>query len=277
MDTQMITAVPVDRLVAAHGQLRDQLKTGLTMIYEAITTATDVFEPGDLYSFGGSSDYGTWLHCVASDVRVRMTGQRLDAIDKTVDQFAWRILMDKSGMMLYMSADARRKWRDQIEAGDVPNFSHENIAATFADLIENQASRMDDMVVSVFRGLSWHYKSNSPVRFDRRTIVNCYSIDRIDDLQRACAILAGEPVPVAEQLLTRSVPFRSTWEIEVPHMRVRKFKKGTVHVFLDDPSIDALNAVIGRLYPGQLPAPRGPRGGATKTTSSTPSVDQVVS
>lgn len=213
-------------------------------------------------------------HCGAGSYSCDNT-VTLPQLLKCVDAKGWRYLMEESGMRTFMDADARHAWDNKIHSLDVPALNGSNIEATFANLYESRQEIFERGVIQAFRSLSWHYKTNLPVRFGRKIIINrlCNSYpgmsnlymehqacDRLDDLNRVFHLLEERPVPDHRDgwyhVLSRAES-GGLRETSGEFMMLRWFKKGSGHVVFKRPDlVDRLNAIIAKHYPDALPSPR---------------------
>lgn len=120
---------------------------------------------------------------------------------KDLDAGGWDYLLRASGLRSFMDSTAREQWGKTIHEKKAPPFTLDNITATFQTLHAARADMVERGVIEVFRGLSWHYKTNQPVRFGKRLIVSyvrsyqCRSTDRLDDLMRALCLFDDQPEP----------------------------------------------------------------------------------
>lgn len=189
-----------------------------------------------------------------------------------LDARMWDFLMRRSGMDDFLDAQAKGEWAANIEEHNVPPLTRETIAATFQDLHNSRGDLFERGVCNVFRKLSWHYKTNNPVKFGAKLVLSHFrdgfgfSYDRskqLDDLVRAFHVLDGKPVPemaggIARQLRESAggcVFEPSRGEAELPYFRIKWFKKGTAHLFFSRPDlVDELNAIVAKHHPGALPA-----------------------
>lgn len=78
-----------------------------------------------------------------------------------------------------MSVDTRtsisvvpEEWDKTIQEKKAPPFTRDNLLATFRVLHAWRADMVERGVIEVFRGLSWHDKTNQPVRFGKHLIVS---------------------------------------------------------------------------------------------------------
>jgi hypothetical protein len=58
----------------------------------------------------------------------------MKTITRNIDRSIWRDLMLKSGMFSLMDAQVRDEWNKNLEEGDLPEISENNILATFEHL-----------------------------------------------------------------------------------------------------------------------------------------------
>jgi hypothetical protein len=199
-------------------------------------------------------------------------GAALNACRAAIDANAWRYLMDESGMRSLMSASKRREFDDQVSKSHMPELTREAVYATFGALHESRADMFEQGVIECFRKLSWRYKTNLPQKFGARIIVTylCYSYginhnaaDHLDDLMRVFHVLDGKPEADHRQgcyaKLASVFRDQPSWpkRFANDYFEVRLFRNGNGHVFFKRPAlIDAMNAIIGRHFPGTLPEPR---------------------
>ncbi|ELN2575916.1 DUF4942 domain-containing protein [Enterobacter kobei] len=198
----------------------------------------------------------------------------MKAITRNLDRSLWRDLMQRSGMLSLMDAQAREQWYSSLEKDDIPAICEENILSTFKQLHHSKAEVFERGVINVFKGLSWDYKSNSPCKFGKKIIVNGlvkydrwgfglnwgWQRDRLADLERMLMLLDGKPVPDNRADVTRRLGdhihenrHRNRYEDEM--FVITYFQKGTAHiVFRRADLTEKLNDIIAIHYPGILPS-----------------------
>lgn len=219
-----------------------------------------------------------------NDVEQRLCGQVVDERDtegiirRQIDRSAWTMLMHQSGLRSVMNAETRRRWDEQLAGKEVPPLTRDNIAATFAQLHAQRGAMLEQGVIAVFRSLSWDYKRNNPAFLGRRLIlrrvtdapwqgarygcVNHRATDELDDLQRVISLVAGQPEPDHRTGWYARVSAARNGDglAENDTMQLRLHRNGNGHLwFRSQDSVDALNRIIARHYPGALPAPRESR------------------
>lgn len=204
-----------------------------------------------------------------------------ESLRAAIDGQLWSALLNMSGMRSLMTANRKRQIDEDIDKGKAPEFTRENIEATFSELRSKASEMLDEGVVDLFKQLSWEYKSNSPVMLapnGRIVIKGLYSMgfinqrttDLLDDIDRLAHVYAGKPEPAgntrwycriseAERVtLARSYDaqkklFKVAGTVEGPHFSVKVFLNGNAHVHVTPWLREELNAAISRCYPNVLP------------------------
>ena len=190
-----------------------------------------------------------------------------ETVTKAINRGAWRHLMDESGMKTFMDQKSRQEWSSQLNDGEVPAVTVENIQTTFSTLNDNRGEMFIDGVVNIFRGLSWDHKTNSPIKFGKKVIMKCFvdrfggisynSRDKIDDLMRVICLLAGKPEPDHRDSLGRSITslvrMNDTNSFENDYLIIKWFKVGTGHiVFKKAEIVNELNQILAKRFPNAL-------------------------
>ncbi|HBR1377841.1 DUF4942 domain-containing protein [Klebsiella pneumoniae] len=194
------------------------------------------------------------------------------AITRNIDRRIWRDLMNKSGMLSLMDAQARDEWHKSLEKDDIPAISEDNILSTFERLHQDKHAVFERGVINVFRGLSWDYKTNSPCKFGKKIIVDGlvsfnrwgfsfthgYRRDQLVDLERMMTLLDGKTLPdnradIACRLSDHIGQQRTSTVYDDELFRIHYFQKGSAHIVFKRPElIERLNDIIARHYPGML-------------------------
>lgn len=91
---------------------------------------------------------------------------------KAIDREIWRNLMQRSGMLSLMDAQARDTWYRSLEYDNFPEISEANILSTLKQLHQNKDELFERGEINVFRGLSRDYKTRSPCKFSNKIIIN---------------------------------------------------------------------------------------------------------
>ncbi|EFJ4489897.1 DUF4942 domain-containing protein [Escherichia coli] len=198
----------------------------------------------------------------------------MKAITRNVDRSIWKDLMQRSGMLSLMDAQARDEWHNSLEKDDIPAISEANILSTFEQLHHNKGEVFERGVINVFKGLSWNYRTNSPCKFVAKIIVSGlvkydrwgfglnwgWQRDRLANLERMLMLLDGKPIPDNRADVTRRLgdhihENRHSNRYEEEMFAIKYFQKGTAHITLKRPDlVDQLNDIIAKHYPGMLVA-----------------------
>ncbi|MDO1782885.1 DUF4942 domain-containing protein, partial [Escherichia coli] len=133
----------------------------------------------------------------------------MKAITRKLDREILRDLMQHSGMLSLMDAQAHDTWYRSLEYDNFPEISEANILSTFEQLHQNKDDVFERGVINLFRGLSWNYKTNCEwklgnkisvknlVRWDRwgLHLITGQQADRLADLERMLHLFSGKPIP----------------------------------------------------------------------------------
>ncbi len=196
----------------------------------------------------------------------------MKAITRNLDREIWRDLMQCSGMLSLMDAQARDTWYRSLEYDNFPEISEENILSTFEQLHQNKDEVFERGVINLFRGLSWNYKTNCPCKFGNKIIVNNLvrwdrwglhlitgqQADRLADLGKNAASVQRQTDPRQQGKHNyssgRTYPVSSGKECHEDEMFIIKyFKKGSAHITFRKPElVDRLNDIIAKHYPDML-------------------------
>ncbi|HBT6829805.1 TPA: DUF4942 domain-containing protein [Klebsiella pneumoniae] len=200
------------------------------------------------------------------------TDKAMKAITRNIDRRIWRDMMNKSGMLSLMDAQARDEWHKSLEKNDIPAISEDNILSTFEQLNHDKQAVFERGVIKVFKALSWDYKTNSPCRFGKKIIMDGlvsynrwgfsfthgYRRDQIVDLERMLTLLDGKLLPdnradIACRLSDHIGQQRTSEVYDDELFRINYFQKGCAHIAFKPPElIERLNDIIARHYPGML-------------------------
>ncbi len=263
--TDVICSTSIERIVTGRNAALAQIETLIQQL-DDISTLTSDIGGGKTNEWGVRQyRYDCWL--------MEKPETAMKAITHNIDRSIWKDLMNKSGMLALMDAQARNEWYNSLEKDDIPAISEENILSTFKQLHLNKGEVFERGVINVFKGLSWNFKTNSPCRFGRKIIVNGlvkydrwgfglnwgWQRDRLADLERMLMLLDGKPVPDNRADVTRRLGDHIDANRHAPRYEdemfvIKYFQKGTAHItFKRQELVDKLNDIIARHYPGALP------------------------
>ncbi|EFH4608442.1 DUF4942 domain-containing protein [Klebsiella pneumoniae] len=264
--TDVICSTSIERIVTGRNAALSQIETLIQQL-DDISTLTSNIGGGKSNEWGVRQyRYDCWL--------MEKPETAIKAITRNIDRSIWKDLMNKSGMLALMDAQARDQWYNSLEMDDIPAISEENILNTFEQLHQSKGEVFERGVINVFKSLSWDFKSNSPCKFGKKIIVTglvkCdrwgfglnwgWQRDRLADLERMLMLLDGKPVPdnradVTRRLSNHIHENRHSNRYEDEMFVIKYFQKGTAHIVFKRPElVDKLNNIIARHYPGALAA-----------------------
>lgn len=262
--TDVICSTSIERIVTGRNAALAEIETLIQQL-DDISALTSSVGGGKSNEWGVRQyRYDCWL--------MDKPETAIKAITRNIDRSIWKDLMNKSGMLALMDAQARDEWYNSVEKDDIPAVSEENILSTFKQLHQSKAEVFERGIINVFKGLSWDYKSNSPCMFGKKIIVDgLVQYDRwgfhfrhgrrreqLSDLDRMLNLLDGKPVPEnRNDLAVRldahiSKQHASVFEDE--YVEIRYFQKGSGHIiFKRSDLVERMNDIIAKHYPAKIP------------------------
>lgn len=262
--TDVICSTSIERIVTGRNAALAEIETLIQQL-DDISALTSSVGAGKSNEWGVRQyRYDCWL--------MDKPETAIKAITRNIDRSIWKDLMNKSGMLALMDAQAREEWYNSLEKDDIPAVSEENILSTFEQLHQSKAEVFERGIINVFKGLSWDYKSNSPCKFGKKIIVDglvqydCWGFhfrhgrrrEQLADLDRMLSMLDGKPVPENRNDLSVRLDAHickqhaSVYEDE--YVEIRYFQKGTGHIiFKRSDLIDKMNEIVARYFPATLP------------------------
>lgn len=262
----LIPSLKIDALIAARNHALELVKQAQALLIEAEHIAQGAF-PNRYNSIShffsrhgysyGSADF--------------MGDKGLLAVEKEVDAAGWEYLLEQSGLKSFMNNSRREEFQKSIHERTFPPLTLDAVISTIGNLHEHRADMMEDGVVEIYRSLSWDYRTNSPLKFGAKIILNRFceywketqhvrfvGHNGLDDLIRVMCMLDGKPEPdhrngMCFQL--EAAHRAGANELENDYLKVRWYRKGSGHItFRDQRMVDQLNRIIARRFPNVLGA-----------------------
>ncbi|WP_271311500.1 DUF4942 domain-containing protein [Yersinia intermedia] len=265
--TEIISSTSIERIVTGRNAALLQIEELIQQLAD-ISTLTSSIGGKTARDWAMRQDFrcGCWL---MENVKAAMS-----TITCNLDRSIWRDLMQKSGMISLMDAQARKQWDNNLEGDDIPEISEANILSTFEQLHNSKADVFERGIINVFKGLSWDYKTNSPCCFGKKIIVNNlvdynrwgfrlnggWRRDQLADLERMLNLLDGKAIPenrhdVTARLGEHISQQRTSNIFEDEYFSIRYFQKGSAHITFKRPDlIERMNDIIAKHHPGMLAA-----------------------
>ncbi|HHQ6567281.1 TPA: DUF4942 domain-containing protein [Serratia fonticola] len=265
--TEVICSTSIERIVTGRNAALTQIEALIHQIAD-ISTITNSIGGGVARDWAMKQDFrcGCWL--------MEKAETAMPVITRNLDRDIWRDLMKKSGMLSVMDAQARDQWYRNLEGDNIPAISEANIISTFEQLHQRKDEVFERGVINVFKGLSWHYKTNSPCHFGKKIIVtnlvsynqwgftlnHSYRRDQLADLERMLHLLDGKPLPDNRSDITSRLyeHIRANPQMvkvyEDDYFSIKYFMKGSAHLTFRKPELmGKMNDIIAKHYPGVLP------------------------
>ena len=263
--TDVICSTSIERIVTGRNAALTRIQSLISEL-DDISILTHDIGGGTAQEWGmrDGHRYDCWF--------TEKTDKAMKAMTRNIDRRIWCDLMNKSGMLSLMDAQARDEWHKSLEKNDIPAISENNILSTFEQLNHDKQAVFERGVINVFKALSWDYKTNSPCRFGKKIIMDGlvsynrwgfsfthgYRRDQIVDLERMLTLLDGKLLPdnradIACRLSDHIGQKRTSAVYEDELFRINYFQKGSAHIAFKRPElIERLNDIIARHYPGML-------------------------
>lgn len=263
--TDVICSTSIERIVTGRNAALTRIQSLISEL-DDISILTHDIGGGTAQEWGmrDGHRYDCWF--------TEKTDKAMKAMTRNIDRRIWRDMMNKSGMLTLMDAQARDEWHKSLEKNDIPAISENNILSTFEQLNHDKQAVFERGVINVFKALSWDYKTNSPCRFGKKIIMDGlvsynrwgfsfthgYRRDQIVDLERMLTLLDGKLLPdnradIACRLSDHIGQKRTAAVYEDELFRINYFQKGSAHIAFKRPElIERLNDIIARHYPGML-------------------------
>ncbi|MBO1551440.1 DUF4942 domain-containing protein [Yersinia pseudotuberculosis] len=265
--TDVICSTSIERIITVRNTALVQIDALIHQL-EDISAITNSIGGGIAKDWAMRQDFrtGCWF--------MEKAETAMKVITCNLDRGIWRDLMLKSGMLSLMDAQARDQWYRNLEGDNIPAISEANILSTFEQLHQQKDEVFERGVINLFKGLSWHFKTNSTCQFGKKIIisnlVSCnqwgftlnhgYRRDQLADLERMLHLLDGKAIPDNRGDVTNRLyeHIRANPHIakvyEDDYFSIKYFMKGSAHLKFRKPElIDKMNAIVAKHYPGVLP------------------------
>ena len=188
---------------------------------------------------------------------------------KALDAKCWRRALGLTDIYDILPQERRDEWDDLIEDRETPEFVESVVGPTLSDLLAKRPKFMAERVDGLFRALSGEHVTNSPWGFSERMIlanvtdkyqmVNRSQAGHINDLRAVIGKIEGRgqpPVGVTSSVIRRlRETDTGTWyDLDGGAMKIRVYKKGTVHIEIHPDMAWKLNAILAHLHPRAIPS-----------------------
>jgi len=200
-----------------------------------------------------------------------------------LDAEYWEKALNLTDIYEYMPQSRRSEWREQISERKTPPFIEKDVIATLQTLLSERPKFLAERVDGIFRNLSREHVTNRPEGFSKRMIMNnafqygdlpnhdVYG--SLSDLRRVIAKFTHRDDEVEEfnnsrELMKTCRRRTGIWhEADGGTLRIKTFKKGTMHIEVHPDIALKLNEVLAFIYPSAIPAKFKTRAAASKASS----------
>ena len=192
---------------------------------------------------------------------------RLDGALAALNADFWQRALNMTDVYDCMPVKRRQEWDESIRNMTTPEFTEENVTATFETLLAARSRFLAERVDGIFQGLSGTHVTNSPAAFGERMIMDCvfgyYSYrtpkaELINDLRCVIAKFMGRDEPKygqSRKVLDAIREDHGQWySVDGGALRIRCYLKGTAHMEVHEDMAWRLNAILHSLYPLAIPA-----------------------
>lgn len=130
--TELINSTNIERIITGRDAALAQIEQVIQQL-NAISQLTAGIGGGNTadWAMKQGHPYDWWL--------MEMPEKAMPVITRNIDRSLWRDLMLKSGMFSLMDAQARTKWYQNLDDGDLPAISEANFLSTFEQLHQSKA------------------------------------------------------------------------------------------------------------------------------------------
>ena len=184
---------------------------------------------------------------------------------------AWLSVYRLPEIQISMSPDDKKKFDQSLDR--LPEFTIENIAATFGEYVTNPFEGILRGMAEVFTGLDHSYKSHEKVKIGvkglpKRVIISSisnycygYGYDKLHAILKALAAYQAKPMPTQEEMqgllrceaLTEN-KFNNSNQIAWNRgVWLKRFNNGNGHLFFDEIALTDINKALAQYYGEVLP------------------------
>ncbi len=191
----------------------------------------------------------------------------LETALKRIDASFWLKLYEETSLGNFMDTESYKDHKNALRKLDtVPEFSMDNILKQLELFVGEIDEILIKRVSSIFEKLSGEHVTNSAYGFRERMIIdNCsrsyceHNKNRyLHDLRCVISTLRGySNMPSTcstTSILEYCFTYYGKWHmLDGDSMRIKAFRKGTVHIEIDTEIASKLNAILAAKYPNCLP------------------------
>lgn len=203
--------------------------------------------------------------------------------DRALRSSAWRHVY--RGLNIHLLAPASERSRFERELDDPPEFTIDNIRATFGDYIADPRGSILRGLAEVFVQLDPAYKSHSKVRvgvkgLPKRVIINgaagsyrfgSWGYDKLRDMLNALRVYRGQEHMGPREFGDLQQSAKPGLDVFSDGVTLRAFQNGNMHVLFDSDTCRDINRALAEFYGDVLPD--APEENAKRRTGTDVSAD----
>ncbi len=271
MSTMMIEHQKARTIVEQVTQARTEVRRAFGLLQDAKTRLATVL---------GTASYGNslWERSI-SDYNLERTAQETDTY---LERNAWRYILTQTGMTSFMTPARQKALQEQLDKGQFPVLTVENILSTLEGLTGQLGTLLQESAKEVFDWLrpSPHsrvgqLKTNQYWQIGHKVILsyaveaqyssgyrlNYHRTSHFQALGNVLSLLDGQGVPqyphdLCTQLNEGLKTCTSGDEVTTPYLRLKPYRNGNAHLVFTQPDlVDRLNQLggDGSLHPAERP------------------------
>lgn len=186
---------------------------------------------------------------------------------KALNGCYWDNILTLTDVRKIMPQKRREEWDEQIKKYQTPEFNQENVRATITSLLNSRANFISEKVDGIFKNLSKTHVTNCPEGFYKRMIMaNMFNGSDypdynqrgyIDDLRDVIGRLMKRgdyEYGSTCNILSNAYKNSGKWfSLDGNAIKIKAFKKGTVHLEIHPDIALELNIILSHLYPMAIP------------------------
>jgi len=182
----------------------------------------------------------------------------------------WDKALNLTDIMQFMPAEKREAWREDIDQLNTPEFTKDTVYETLRQLLIERENYLAERVDGIFQRLSGEHVTNRPEGFYKRMIFNAedawqsgfsrLSMETVHDLRFVISLFMGREYNqnhIATDRLIEHLHSFSTGEwidLDGGSLRIKVFKKRTIHAEVHPDIAWRLNEILALLHPKAIPS-----------------------
>lgn len=187
---------------------------------------------------------------------------------KALDAEYWQKIINQTDIIESMPNKDREEWREGIVEHKTAPFDDSSVRTTIASLLSQRPRYLADRVDGIFKSLSGNHVTNQPQGFGKRMIIehmfdgwgypNSCKSGYVSDLRQIIDKFIGRETKkgvYCSTLLSYIREDYGVWhEVDGGSLRMKAFKKGTLHIEIHPDIAWRLNKILALLYPMAIPS-----------------------